>query len=291
MVVSRALAFPAFILAFGAVVVTAQSQQTPQQGARAPQPPRLRLDQSRLSRRSQSAAAVHVLCGRGQSRVSAASMDKHSQRRGELHVDGQRDRQPSSQRDHRGDVLGAVEPSRHGNRHQGVGARWCNAAGWQPSGCRRTRHRGLSTAVCSRGCRSTSLSIQVVCTRSDADTACGRHACRRDESHGWAHRWHEHLLFLPGTDAVAAPTAAVPTVTPPTERCRETLSRFSPAGCWRMHLESSTRRLAPSAHRTEAVDSASKPRIRSGVRQAEHLPRRGEGARAFSRAVDSAPRT
>ena len=43
MVVSRALAFPAFILAFGAVVVTAQSQQTPQQGARAPQPPRLRL--------------------------------------------------------------------------------------------------------------------------------------------------------------------------------------------------------------------------------------------------------
>ena len=34
---------PAFILAFGAVVVTAQSQQTPQQGARAPQPPRLRL--------------------------------------------------------------------------------------------------------------------------------------------------------------------------------------------------------------------------------------------------------
>ena len=43
MVVSRALAFPAFILAFGAVVVTAQSQQTPQQGARAQQPPRLRL--------------------------------------------------------------------------------------------------------------------------------------------------------------------------------------------------------------------------------------------------------
>ena len=43
MVVSRALAFPAFILAFGAVVLTAQSQQTPQQGARAPQPPRLRL--------------------------------------------------------------------------------------------------------------------------------------------------------------------------------------------------------------------------------------------------------
>ena len=43
MVVSRVLAFPAFILAFGAVVVTAQSQQTPQQGARAPQPPRLRL--------------------------------------------------------------------------------------------------------------------------------------------------------------------------------------------------------------------------------------------------------
>ena len=43
MVVSRALAFPAFILAFGAVIVTAQSQQTPQQGARAPQPPRLRL--------------------------------------------------------------------------------------------------------------------------------------------------------------------------------------------------------------------------------------------------------
>jgi len=43
MVLSRALAFPAFILAFGAVVLTAQSQQTPQQGARAPQPPRLRL--------------------------------------------------------------------------------------------------------------------------------------------------------------------------------------------------------------------------------------------------------
>ena len=43
MVVSRALAFPAFILAFGAVIVTAQSQQTSQQGARAPQPPRLRL--------------------------------------------------------------------------------------------------------------------------------------------------------------------------------------------------------------------------------------------------------
>ena len=43
MVVSRALAFPAFILAFGAVVLTAQSQQTPQQGARAAQPPRLRL--------------------------------------------------------------------------------------------------------------------------------------------------------------------------------------------------------------------------------------------------------
>jgi Raf kinase inhibitor-like YbhB/YbcL family protein len=43
MVVSRVLAFPAFILAFGAVIVTAQSQQTPQQGARAPQPPRLRL--------------------------------------------------------------------------------------------------------------------------------------------------------------------------------------------------------------------------------------------------------
>ena len=46
MVVSRALAFPAFILAFGAVIVTAQSQQTPQQGARAPQPPRLRLASS-----------------------------------------------------------------------------------------------------------------------------------------------------------------------------------------------------------------------------------------------------
>jgi hypothetical protein len=43
MVVTRVWAFPAFILAFGAVIVTAQSQQTPQQGARAPQPPRLRL--------------------------------------------------------------------------------------------------------------------------------------------------------------------------------------------------------------------------------------------------------
>jgi Raf kinase inhibitor-like YbhB/YbcL family protein len=43
MVGSRALAFPAFILMFGAVIVTAQSQPTQQPGARAPQPPRLRL--------------------------------------------------------------------------------------------------------------------------------------------------------------------------------------------------------------------------------------------------------
>ena len=43
MVLSRVLAFPAFILAFGAVLVTAQSQQAPPQGARTPQPPRLRL--------------------------------------------------------------------------------------------------------------------------------------------------------------------------------------------------------------------------------------------------------
>jgi hypothetical protein len=43
MVVSRVLAFPAFILAFGAVIVTAQSQQAPPQSARTPQPPRLRL--------------------------------------------------------------------------------------------------------------------------------------------------------------------------------------------------------------------------------------------------------
>lgn len=43
MVASRALAFPAFILAFGAIILTAQSQPAQQQGARAPQPPRLRL--------------------------------------------------------------------------------------------------------------------------------------------------------------------------------------------------------------------------------------------------------
>jgi Raf kinase inhibitor-like YbhB/YbcL family protein len=43
MVASRALSLAGFILAFSAVIVTAQSQQTPPQGARAPQPPRLRL--------------------------------------------------------------------------------------------------------------------------------------------------------------------------------------------------------------------------------------------------------
>jgi len=43
MVVSRAMSLAGFILAFGAVIVTAQSQQTAQPGARVPQPPRLRL--------------------------------------------------------------------------------------------------------------------------------------------------------------------------------------------------------------------------------------------------------
>ena len=80
---------------------------------------------------------------------------------------------------------------------KGVGAGWRNAARRQPPGRRRTRHRGLSAAVRSRGCRPAPLSIQVVCARPDADTSRRRHARRRDESDRRPHRRNEHLLLVP----------------------------------------------------------------------------------------------
>ena len=204
MVVSRVLAFPAFILAFGAVIVTAQSQQTPQQGARAPQPPRLRLASPAF--RDGTGLPLQFTCyaegvtpGSPPLQWTNTPKDAASFT---LMVNGTDNHPAKGITEEMFWVLWNIPAT--ATDSQGVGARWRNAAGWQPSGGRRTRHRGLSTAVCSRRCRSTSLSIQVVCTRSDADAAGGRHACRRDESDGWPYRWNEHLLFLPGTDAVAA---------------------------------------------------------------------------------------
>src|SRR5262245_28113844 len=66
-------------------------------------------DERWLPRRRDPAAAVHVLRRRREPRVPTAAVDQRSQGNRELHTDGQRPRQSSSEGDRRREFLGPLE--------------------------------------------------------------------------------------------------------------------------------------------------------------------------------------